>query len=90
MSVGYHVLALDNTNKLWSWGLNTSGQLGVQDYDDRSSPVLVVGNITFNQMDVGEDFSCALQSGARRWAGATSRACASASRAGCCSTCSRT
>jgi len=47
-----HTLALDQQGRLWSWGLNTSGQLGLGDTDSRNRPTLVnyirltVDNIT--------------------------------------------
>ena len=38
-----HTLALDNTGKVWSWGRNSSGELGKGDLTDRSLASKVVG-----------------------------------------------
>jgi alpha-tubulin suppressor-like RCC1 family protein len=34
-------VALDQTNKLWVWGANTAGELGVGDYEPRANPCLL-------------------------------------------------
>jgi E3 ubiquitin-protein ligase HERC4 len=40
---GMHSLALDSNNRVWSWGHNGYGQLGVDSEDElRSSPALVL------------------------------------------------
>jgi alpha-tubulin suppressor-like RCC1 family protein len=38
-------LARSSSGKLFSWGANTSGQLGVGDTTQRTVPVLVVGSL---------------------------------------------
>ncbi len=43
---GDHSLGLRANGTLYSWGLNTSGQLGDGTTSNRSSPVLVTGSIT--------------------------------------------
>ena len=45
-----YVLALDKKGKAYSWGYNGNGNLGVGDVVHRSSPVAVLGNITFNKL----------------------------------------
>lgn len=38
-----HTCAIDDGGKLWCWGRNDRGQLGVGDFDDRTTPVPVSG-----------------------------------------------
>ncbi len=38
---GFHTLALDQDGRLWAWGNNSYGQLGLGDMVDRSWPTLV-------------------------------------------------
>lgn len=42
---GTHSFGITTDGNLYSWGLNTSGQLGLGDIVARSSPVLVVGGL---------------------------------------------
>ena len=37
-SVAYHAAALKTDGTLWTWGYNTTGELGLEDTNDRSSP----------------------------------------------------
>ena len=48
------VLALSQKGKLYSWGDNTYGQLGVGDIISRSSPVAVLGSYDVAQFGVSE------------------------------------
>jgi hypothetical protein len=34
----YHTLALDENSDVWSWGLNSSGQLGLEHNNDQPTP----------------------------------------------------
>ena len=38
---GAHAFALDATHRLWAWGANTAGQLGLGHLQDQTQPVLV-------------------------------------------------
>ena len=38
---GYHTMVLDNTGKVYAWGLNTSGQLGNDNTAQQNTPVLI-------------------------------------------------
>ena len=40
---GYHTLAIKTDGTLWTWGSNSSGQLGDNTTSSRSSPILVTG-----------------------------------------------
>lgn len=44
------MIALNNLNQAWTWGLGTSGRLGDNTTTQKSSPVLVVGNHSFIQL----------------------------------------
>jgi len=47
MAVGtYHCVALDASGTLWAWGYNGYGELGLNDRENRSSPVSVVRNFS--------------------------------------------
>ena len=64
ISVGpSHVLAIKSNNTLWSWGVNTFGQLGDGTTTTRSSPVQVGTNPTYDWYDVaaGINYSVALR-----------------------------
>jgi len=41
------VVGLDRTGVAYAWGINTNGNLGVGDVTPRSSPVAVLGSLTF-------------------------------------------
>ena len=68
ISVGVsHVLAIDNNNYLWSWGLNSSGQLGIGNAIPRSSPVQI-GASTWHNISAGLNHSLAIDSSNNLWA----------------------
>jgi len=48
-----HTLGLKTDSTLWAWGLNTSGQLGIQDATTRSSPVQVMAGKSFTAISAG-------------------------------------
>jgi alpha-tubulin suppressor-like RCC1 family protein len=45
----YHVLALDDSGQVWTWGSNSEGQLGVGDLSQRNQPVQIT---FFSQINV--------------------------------------
>lgn len=51
---------LTTTGLLYAWGLNTNGQLGVGDVIPRSSPVAVLGGLSFTQVVAGNSSVMAL------------------------------
>lgn len=53
----YSTYAITKDGALYAWGNNGKGQLGVGDVTARSSPVAVVGGITFKKISVGANFS---------------------------------
>jgi alpha-tubulin suppressor-like RCC1 family protein len=60
----YHVVGLEkNTNLLWGWGQNGSGQLGINSTSHQSSPVSVVGGRSFAAVSCGFDHTAAIEYG---------------------------
>ena len=55
-----HVLGIKSDNTLWSWGLNSDGQLGDNSTISRSSPIQL-GNFGWTDINVGNNFSIALR-----------------------------
>jgi alpha-tubulin suppressor-like RCC1 family protein len=56
-----HTLAVDKlTGKLWSWGLNNFGQLGVNDATNRTSPTLASYMSSYTQVAAGQTHSAAI------------------------------
>jgi alpha-tubulin suppressor-like RCC1 family protein len=65
---GYHTVALDNTNKLWSWGRDNSGQLGNDAaLTNQATPVAVLSDRTFTQVVAGSSHTVALDSTGKLW-----------------------
>ena len=62
-----HMLALDDKGNVWAWGLNTSGQLGNLTYVNASSPVRVVSNRSFVDMQATTSRSGARDSFGEGW-----------------------
>ena len=54
---GDHVCATDN-NGLYCWGRNLSGEVGVGTTDPAPTPGLVSGGLAFQQVVIGDDFTC--------------------------------
>lgn len=48
-----HTLGVKTDNTLWAWGLNSSGQLGINDSINRSSPVQVMSGKSFTAISAG-------------------------------------
>ncbi len=61
----YYALKADGS--LWSWGRNSSGQLGDNTIASRSSPVSVYGNHSFISVAPGSDHMIALKSNGEVW-----------------------
>jgi alpha-tubulin suppressor-like RCC1 family protein len=65
---GYHTVALKTDNTMWSWGQNTSGQLGTLDSAHRSSPVAVGSGYTWQSVAAGLGATYAIRSDGTLWA----------------------
>ena len=63
-----HTLAIDKNGKLWSWGLNSFGQLGDNTIISKRTPVAVGGVAkTFCQISTGDSHSMAIDKNGRVW-----------------------
>ena len=52
----------------WAWGYNTNGQLGVGDYNDRSSPTSVLGGNKYKKLYInGNNFVIGLSKSNQAW-----------------------
>ena len=56
---GDHTCSIEGDG-LYCWGRNTSGEVGVGTTDPVLSPTLVTGGLSFQQVAVGDDFTCGL------------------------------
>jgi alpha-tubulin suppressor-like RCC1 family protein len=64
-----HSLGIRGTGILYSWGINSSGQLGDNTSTSKSSPVSVVGGFTdWTQASAGNQFSLGVRSNGTLWA----------------------
>ena len=63
----FHALALTDDGRVWSWGLNDAGQLGVGDLDGRETPTEISGlsGITAIAADLSQSY--ALDGEGRIW-----------------------
>jgi alpha-tubulin suppressor-like RCC1 family protein len=52
---------------LWAWGDNVFGQLGLNDTDNRSSPVQIGALTTWSQIASGRSFSLAIKTDGTLW-----------------------
>jgi regulator of chromosome condensation len=62
-SGSYHAFAMDSNDRVFAWGLNNYGQLGVGDRENRSEPQaiqLTYPDVIFTQLEGGEHHSLAL------------------------------
>ena len=65
-STGSHVLAVDTTNKLYGWGINSSGQLGLGDTINRSSSTQI-STSSWTQIVAGGTHTVALRTDGTLW-----------------------
>ncbi|GAA0370460.1 S-layer homology domain-containing protein [Bacillus horti] len=65
--LAYHALALDEAGKVWSWGRNTSGQLGNGTNISSNVPVEVTGLEDTVMVAAGGYFSLALKADGTVW-----------------------
>ena len=63
-----HTVALKTDGTLWSWGINTSGQLGVNDTTDRITPVTtLLGGTDWKSIACGRLHTVALKTDGTLW-----------------------
>ena len=63
-----HSLALDNQGKIYAWGRNEYGQLGLGDEEDRTIPTLIKSELTFRTIEAGDSHSLALDTKGKLYA----------------------
>ena len=66
-SQGGHTLALKSDGTLWSWGSNSSGQLGVGNTTNYITPVQVGTATSWVKISTGNEFSAAIKSNGTLW-----------------------
>lgn len=54
-----HTCALEDTGKVWCWGMNSRGQLGDGTNENRSAPTVIVGLKGVIGISLGKEHSCA-------------------------------
>jgi alpha-tubulin suppressor-like RCC1 family protein len=65
---GSHTAAIKTDGTLWGWGLNTSGQLGVNDTINRSTPVTTfAGGTNWKQVAGGGEYTAAIKTDGTLW-----------------------
>ena len=66
-----HVVSIDKNGRVWSWGSNSNGQLGINStvVISRLTPVSVLGAVkTFCSISAGEEYSLAVDKNGNAWA----------------------
>ena len=63
-----HVLALAADGRVYAWGVNSSGQLGLGDTRNRNAPALISSLADVTGIAAGQDFSLALKTDGSLWA----------------------
>lgn len=61
----HHTLGVQSDGKLWAWGSNYHGELGIGSTDDKPGPVFVMDDVIY--ADAGEDHSAAIKSDGSLW-----------------------
>jgi alpha-tubulin suppressor-like RCC1 family protein len=64
----WHIAAIKTDGTLWSWGLNTNGQLGQNDIAHRSSPVQVGALTNWKLVSSGKYYTTAIKTDGTLWA----------------------
>jgi len=62
-----HTCAIDKTDRLWCWGGNDQGQLGLPSNAKYGAPTLVDKKATWQQVTIGAKFTCAIKSDKSLW-----------------------
>jgi len=64
----YHTSAIKTDGTLWTWGLNSYGQLGINNTDDRSIPVQTfLGGTNWKSVAYGLDNTAAIKTDGTLW-----------------------
>jgi len=62
-----HVCAIDDGQRLWCWGANSSGQLGDTTLTDRDEPTQIGLDTDWSVVAIGSQHNCALKNDASLW-----------------------
>jgi alpha-tubulin suppressor-like RCC1 family protein len=62
-----HIAAVRTDGTIWTWGLNTSGQLGLNDSSNRSSPVQVGTLTNWKDISSGRAYTMAIKTDGTLW-----------------------
>lgn len=62
-----HTLAIDGSGKLWAWGKNNYGQLGIGTTETKYDPVQVGTDTTWVQVSAGDDQTIAQKAAGSLW-----------------------
>jgi alpha-tubulin suppressor-like RCC1 family protein len=63
-----HMTAIKTDGTLWTWGFNTSGQLGTNDITHRSSPIQTVsGGTDWKQVSAGRSHTATIKNNGELW-----------------------
>ena len=63
-----HSVSIQSDGSLWSWGMNTYGQLGDGTYDQKNSPVQILKGTSWKKVSAGRDHTLAIKSDGTLWA----------------------
>lgn len=64
----YQTCGIDTESNAWCWGLNSSGELGINSFDNWSfSPVAVHGGNAYDTIVSGRHFNCAVATDDETW-----------------------
>jgi len=65
---GYHTSAIKTDGTLWTWGTNSSGQLGINDTTQRNTPVTTfAGGTNWKQVAGGFQYAAAIKTDGTLW-----------------------
>jgi alpha-tubulin suppressor-like RCC1 family protein len=63
-----HTVAIKTDGTLWTWGLGTSGQLGINNTADRTTPVTTfLGGTNWKSVACGDSFTAAIKTDGTLW-----------------------
>ena len=69
-----HTCAIRTDHTLWCWGFNSSGQLGLGDNTDRSTPTQVGIGTDWSHVTAGDSYTCATRADHTLWCWETTAA----------------
>ena len=65
---GGHIAAIKTDGSLWTWGANNSGQLGINNLINRSTPVTtLLGGFNWKQVSCGNSYTIAIKTDGSLW-----------------------